>query len=59
MEIEITLLYHQLVEQLFIDGMLPRHEVVKIIGIDRVNEIEYAQQVLAQDVAQGLQGRVA
>ena len=50
----LQLLYRQAVEQAFIDETLPREEAVVTLGIERVEEIEYAKQALAQDVAQGL-----
>lgn len=47
-------LYRQTVEQQFIDGSIPREDALEMLGIDRVDEIEYAQQALAQDIVQGL-----
>jgi hypothetical protein len=54
LQVGIHLLYRQTVEQLFIDGDMTRQEAVNIIGEGRIAELEYAQQALAQDVAQGL-----
>lgn len=54
LQVGIHLLYRQTVEQLFIDGKMARQEAVDSIGEDRIAELEYAQQALAQDVAQGL-----
>jgi hypothetical protein len=48
-------LYRQAVEQAFIDEQLPREEAVTILGWERVEEIDYAKQALAQDIAQGLE----
>lgn len=50
----LNLLYRQAAEQAFIDEILPRHEAVAILGQERVEEVEYAKQALAQDVARGL-----
>lgn len=54
LQVGIHLLYRQIVEQLFIDAKMARQEAVDSIGEDRIAELEYAQQALAQDVAQGL-----
>lgn len=54
LQVGIHLMYRQTVEQLFIDGEMTRQEAVNSIGEDRIAELEYAQQALAQDVAQGL-----
>ncbi len=51
----LDLLYRQAVEQAFIEGELSRAEALLILGAARVQEIEYAQQALAQDVARGLE----
>lgn len=50
----LDLLYRQAVEQAFIDETLSRDQAVAILGEERVEEIEYAKQALAQDVARGL-----
>ncbi len=47
-------LYRQTVEQQFSDGAIPRENALELLGVNRVNEIEYAQQALTQDIAQGL-----
>jgi len=47
-------LYRQHVEQLFIEGTLPREKAMKILGTERVAELEYAQYAIEQDVMQGL-----
>lgn len=47
-------LYRQVVEQQFIDGDCPREKAVELLGDNRVREIEYAQEALAQDVVRGL-----
>lgn len=47
-------LYRQHVEQLFIEGTFPREKAMKILGTERVAELEYAQHALEQDVMQGL-----
>ncbi len=48
------MLYRQVAEQAFIDGKLPRAEAVAVLGVERVDEIEYAKRALAEDVARGL-----
>lgn len=50
----LDLLYRQAVEQAFIDETLSRDQAVAILGEEQVEEIEYAKQALAQDVARGL-----
>ena len=47
-------LYRQAVEQAFIDGEITREEAIAVLGRERVEEIEYAKQALAQDIARGL-----
>ncbi len=47
-------LYRQRVEQLFIEGTFPREKAMKILGTERVAELEYTQHALEQDVMQGL-----
>lgn len=47
-------LYRQTVEQAFVDGEMARDEVVLILGLDRVQDLEYAMGALAQDVERGL-----
>ena len=54
LQVGIHQLYRQTVGQLFIDGKMSRQEAVDSIGEERIAELEYAQQALAQDVAQGL-----
>ena len=49
----LNLLYRQTVEQAFIDGTMTQDETIAILGHERVEEIEYAKQALAQDVARG------
>jgi len=49
----LSLLYQQTAEQAFIDGALSRSEAIAVLGLERVTEIEYARQALAQDVARG------
>ena len=50
----LDFLYRQAVEQAFIDGNLARPNAVETLGAERVDEIDYAKQALAQDVARGL-----
>jgi hypothetical protein len=50
----LNLLYRQSAEQAFIDGDLMQAEAVAALGAQRVAEIEYAKQALAQDIARGL-----
>ena len=47
----LSMLYQQTVEQAFIDEALSRTEAVAALGLERVAQIEYAKQALAQDVA--------
>ena len=49
----LELLYRQAIEQAFIDETLSRDQAATILGQERVEEIEYAKQALAQDVAEG------
>ncbi len=56
LQVGLHQLYRQTVEQLCIDGGMTRQEAVTILGEERIAELEYAQQALAQDVAQGLNG---
>ncbi len=55
MRLGLSLLYRQAVEQAFIDGVLTRAEAMNALGVQRVAEIEYARQALAQDVRRGLE----
>jgi hypothetical protein len=54
MRLGLGLLYRQTAEQAFIDDLLTRSEAVAALGAERVSEIEYAKQALAQDVRRGL-----
>ena len=54
MRLGLGLLYRQTAEQAFIDEVLTRAEAVAALGAQRVSEIEYAKQALAQDVQRGL-----
>lgn len=47
-------LYRETAEQAFIDGSIARKKAVAILGNERVTEIEYTKQALAQDIARGL-----
>jgi hypothetical protein len=47
-------LYREAVEQAFIDEQLSREKAMAILGQERIEEIEYAKQALAEDVARGL-----
>jgi len=47
-------LYREAIEQAFIDETVTREEAMATLGRERVEEIEYARQALAQDVARGL-----
>lgn len=55
LDIGLNHLYRQAVEQAFIDGQLSRTTAVAILGQERVEEIEYARQALAEDIARGLE----
>ena len=48
----INLLYRQTVEQAFIEGRMPREEALKILGHERLAEVEYAQRALVEDINQ-------
>ena len=54
LHVGLSQLYHQAVEQAFINELLSREETVSILGSERVEEIEYAKQALTQDIARGL-----
>jgi len=54
MRLGLGLLYRQTAEQAFIAGTLTRGEAIAALGSQRVNEVEYAKQALAQDVRRGL-----
>jgi len=55
LDVGLSHLYRQAVEQAFIDEQLSRPRAVEILGQERVEEIEYARQALAEDVARGLE----
>ena len=50
----LEMLYRQAVEQAFIDGEITREEAIAVLGRERLEEIEYSKQALAQDIARGL-----
>jgi hypothetical protein len=52
LDLGLDLLYRQTAEQAFVDDAMPREEAVAVLGPERIKEIEYAKQALAQDVAQ-------
>lgn len=54
MRLGLGLLYRQTAEQAFIDEVLTLTEAVAATGPQRVAELEYAKQALAQDVRRGL-----
>lgn len=54
LDVGLSHLYRQAVEQAFIDEQLPRSRAVAILGPERVAEIEYARQALAEDIKRGL-----
>jgi len=54
MRLGLGFLYRQTAEQAFIDEVMTRAEAVAALGPQRVAEIEYAKQALAQDVRRGL-----
>jgi hypothetical protein len=54
MRLGLGLLYRQTAEQAFIDEVLTPGEAVAALGAERVAEIEYSKQALAQDVQRGL-----
>ncbi len=50
----LDLLYREAVEQAFIDELLSRDQAIAVLGEERVEELAYAKQALAEDVAHGL-----
>lgn len=50
----IEMMYQQVVEQAFIEGTISREEAAAVLGEERLAEIEYAKQALAEDVARGV-----
>jgi len=54
LDLGLDLLYRQSAEQAFIDEAMPREQAIAVLGPERVEEIEYAKQALAQDIARGL-----
>ena len=54
LDLGLNELYRQTVEQAFVDGEMARDEAVVILGLDRVQDLEYAMEALAQDVERGL-----
>ncbi len=50
----IEVMYQQVVEQAFIEGTISREEAAAVLGEERLAEIEYAKQALAEDVARGV-----
>lgn len=54
LRVGLEMLYRQAVEQAYIDGTLARDDAAAILGRERVEEIEYAKQALAQDIERGL-----
>lgn len=55
LDVGLSHLYRQAVEQAFIDEQLSRSRAVAILGQDRVEEVEYARQALAEDIRRGLE----
>ena len=51
----LGLLYRQTAEQAFIDDVLTQSEAIAALGFQRVAEIEYAKQAIAQDVRRGME----
>jgi hypothetical protein len=45
----------QVAEQAFVDGDMARDEAAQVLGAERVRDLEYAKQALAQDVKRGLE----
>ena len=50
----LNLLFRQAAEQALIENRLPREEAITILGLERVEEIEYAKAALEQDMVRGL-----
>ena len=51
----LDMMYREVVEQAFIEGAISRDEAVAVLGLERVEEIEYARQALAEDIRRGLE----
>ena len=51
----LDMMYREVVEQAFIEGAISRDEAVAVLGLERVEEIEYARQALAEDIKRGLE----
>ncbi len=54
LHVGLDLLYRETAEKALIDGKLSAEDATDILGPDRVKEIEYARQALAEDIARGL-----
>lgn len=50
----LNLLFRQAAEQAFIEQVIPRAEAITILGLERVEELEYAKSALEQDIIRGL-----
>ena len=50
----LNLLFRQTAEQAFIEQVIPRAEAITILGLERVEELEYAKAALEQDIIRGL-----
>ncbi len=53
LHLDLNQLYREAVEQAFIDEQLSREKAIATLGQERVEEIEYAKQALAEDVERG------
>ncbi len=51
----LDLLYRESVERAFSDGKIGAEDAAEVLGLERVKDIEYAKEALAQDVARGLE----
>lgn len=54
LHVGLKTLYRRAVEQALINGEITHDEATAALGHERADEIEYAKQALAQDVARGL-----
>jgi hypothetical protein len=53
LDLGLAELFRQTAEQAFIDDELAQDEAIAVLGLERVQEIEYAKHALAQDVKRG------
>jgi hypothetical protein len=54
LQLGLDLLYRETAERAFINGKISADDAARVLGDERVRDIEYAKEALAQDVARGL-----